>query len=961
MSLAICSPTDVKDKTDLLRSQRNFPIESELKHPKSAPHRVFLLFIRGYPFVVKTSAVTMNDGERATLNNELIKEFAIGYTLNKLRTGKGIYNFMNVYSLWEGNQWISGTKEVNVIVDTSIRRSMRNNSRVIYSIFEKIDGITLHNHLQYKSDYRRDLGYILQFLLATLTAGIDLGFTHYDPHQGNIILRPPDGVPSSGPKEKFCIKYDQIQDIPRVYIVTDAITTIIDYGLARINTSEGVFGNDKDKQYQYLGINDTVNIIRDLYKFLMGILNGLFNVREKSSHIVYQQASSETRKLADLCIRLVQVADPILSRYDILGLVDFIELKRTGESLDEAKIKKGKIMKEIDEIKNQLINIGMVGGELRTVNRERLILETRLVESNNLIESIENRIDDMKYYPLHNASQSYEERLKMSVDLVKMAIQAGRDVGICADAWDKKMPILCDLELGMSSQQQPVPVSAPTMPYSGNGGPSNLIPSTGIRLLSSSLSKSMICTISSEPIPVGSLPSVGTVPVSQMTASEVIEPGSSTSKEKEFYTDILILSKQKLTNKWFNDFYVYLTGLYPSTVTPHLLIRDNRNKLIDSITDNMKIDIILDPIVLKSFINDNDFDRSNKCIKYVRLLPTYHSTILVDLGRSMYIPIYMGTSGYMDVLKNNQYIRFILNKDNIPFANTVLPKPTIESIFKLCKVINNIKKFETDSLAMLIIDRCHQICIWLIDEGIDNESISCLITAIFELEMIRGNIDKSIKTHSIFSMKRGGSLNPIRALCIGGSLRQRTLILDWLSQYQDSRYIFRLSIVSGVYSISKKLLEEGVDLEDFSGVDHIDTSLYDVSELTEIMNLLDSRFDKSKLRTLHLKIVNSIIRDLRIELIPIIKLVSNVVAPSTQDQFVDEDRYNLFTYRLLQEVPILSSSIVPLTSFIYQIIDRKGIIKPSDDISIVHLSKKWSAGLYPANLFEFCVKKIMST
>jgi hypothetical protein len=142
--------------------------------------------------------------------SDLSVEFAIGfYFLNSLRSI--IPNFMQTYALFSCGNYEDGK------ICTTTRRQTQ------FLALERVESdVDIKNYVATSSINDVYL-LLLQIILAIRTANRKFGFTHYDLHVGNILLKK---VP---PTE---ITYDETS------IVVDCIAVIIDYGRSRVQVDK---------------------------------------------------------------------------------------------------------------------------------------------------------------------------------------------------------------------------------------------------------------------------------------------------------------------------------------------------------------------------------------------------------------------------------------------------------------------------------------------------------------------------------------------------------------------------------------------------------------------------------------------------------------------------------------------------------------------------------------------------
>jgi antitoxin component YwqK of YwqJK toxin-antitoxin module len=201
--------------------------------------------------------------------DDLIHELFVGlFGTNQLR--KQVPNFAFLYGGFVCRAPTIGKN--NIITE------MCGNGKVVhYVIYENIPGTNLTKGLINfsASDF---IAIYLQILLA-LRAGLEYDFTHYDLHEANVILRKPFDT-------KFAIPYQNSTDI--IYIITDMVATMIDYGYAHIKYQDvdyGKYGLEK-----FCVFPDKSFPLYDAYKLLLSCATIILLHAEKTlNYDVYDQ------------------------------------------------------------------------------------------------------------------------------------------------------------------------------------------------------------------------------------------------------------------------------------------------------------------------------------------------------------------------------------------------------------------------------------------------------------------------------------------------------------------------------------------------------------------------------------------------------------------------------------------------------------------------------------------------
>lgn len=224
---------------------------------------------------------------------EIVMEYFIGtYGLNKLRNLTP--NFSYVFGIFECN--LFGEKDIDLTSKINMKQFCnKDTNKVYYVLYEKIKGISLKEYIatiNSEEQYKYLLSYILQILLSLEIAQREIGFVHYDLHSENIMLKKLDKV------ETISYKIDG-----KTYIVeTDAIPTIIDYGMSRIEYENVCYGIPTSS-LKYLGV-DITKFRRgyDMYKLFFFVLHQLFEINKP-----------HYRKFSDLSL--------FFEKIDIYGIV----------------------------------------------------------------------------------------------------------------------------------------------------------------------------------------------------------------------------------------------------------------------------------------------------------------------------------------------------------------------------------------------------------------------------------------------------------------------------------------------------------------------------------------------------------------------------------------------------------------------------------------------------------------
>ena len=183
-------------------------------------------------------------------------EFFIGaYGTNRLRNY--IPNFALVYSRFKCAPPLVATD------DDKVLDFCGDGEPVSYIMYEAVkDARSFADHTLYSAEFRDVYNCIMQICYSLDMASTMIGFTHYDLHADNVLIRPlPDKYGGS-----VYLDYD----LPGgdLFRVND-IATVIDFGYSRImyeGKSYGVNG------LEYANVNANVsNILYDIYKLIAGL------------------------------------------------------------------------------------------------------------------------------------------------------------------------------------------------------------------------------------------------------------------------------------------------------------------------------------------------------------------------------------------------------------------------------------------------------------------------------------------------------------------------------------------------------------------------------------------------------------------------------------------------------------------------------------------------------------------
>lgn len=179
--------------------------------------------------------------DKVTREKNSYREYYIAYTeLNKLRYI--VPNFMMTYGQFK---CLKPSQYVNTIYLKDMCKPKGN--YVNYTLYERISGITLETYLNSKEyKYQEFVNIFIQILFALEIGQQECGFTHYDLHYDNIVLR----------NSKNIEQKVNINGLEYSYQSGEFVPVIIDYGHAcvrkKINNKWGYIGYGDFPEYGML-------------------------------------------------------------------------------------------------------------------------------------------------------------------------------------------------------------------------------------------------------------------------------------------------------------------------------------------------------------------------------------------------------------------------------------------------------------------------------------------------------------------------------------------------------------------------------------------------------------------------------------------------------------------------------------------------------------------------------------
>lgn len=221
---------------------------------------------------------------------ELVHEYFVGLQLNPLRNQ--IPNFAYIFGgfrclppLFDDKKirtWCSADKKYPGQKDTNYLQ---------YVVYEKISpSKTLRESLS-NLTFDKFLEYYGQAMLAVRLAHETCDFTHYDLHDENLLLRQVPG------KANFVLEYPW-KNGESIYISTDRIATIIDYGMSHVRVDGKNYGTHHFQNYNIYP--DKSMPLYDAYKLLCFCAYYMKDNEKEKTIPLFEFFSSDVKDLKDL-------------------------------------------------------------------------------------------------------------------------------------------------------------------------------------------------------------------------------------------------------------------------------------------------------------------------------------------------------------------------------------------------------------------------------------------------------------------------------------------------------------------------------------------------------------------------------------------------------------------------------------------------------------------------------------
>lgn len=225
---------------------------------------------------VKNKIVIKTPKTNEEIRNMLFEYYIGSRFINKLRNKTP--NFMYTYGIFMCNPLINSTKTSgnNDTTTMSVNFCNDNNKNNIYLLFEKIDGVNLHDfimEIKTEKGLENLINSILQIIISLDIAQKEGQYVHNDLHSENVMLR----------TIKSPIEYNYITGKSKYKMKLDYIATIIDYGMNRFVENNIPLGVTDSGKYDLYPFKNSIGT--DLYKLLISTIFSLMLMCHKNPDI----------------------------------------------------------------------------------------------------------------------------------------------------------------------------------------------------------------------------------------------------------------------------------------------------------------------------------------------------------------------------------------------------------------------------------------------------------------------------------------------------------------------------------------------------------------------------------------------------------------------------------------------------------------------------------------------------
>lgn len=214
-----------------------------------------------------------NNPSNITASDDLTHEGFVGlFGLNKIRS----VNYAKVFGVIRG-----GAPDVDTKGNVISLLSKNVSAKVPYVIYENVfPSVSFRSYLS-TATAAQFHSCLAQMLYATQTAFEKIGFTHYDAHYENWLVR--DAPAISAP---FAIRYKDRRRGKEVFITSENVMTCIDYGMATFRYEGRQMSVMKPFMVPY-GVKVNPNPMYDAYKLIMF---SAMEAQKKGNAVVYREA-----------------------------------------------------------------------------------------------------------------------------------------------------------------------------------------------------------------------------------------------------------------------------------------------------------------------------------------------------------------------------------------------------------------------------------------------------------------------------------------------------------------------------------------------------------------------------------------------------------------------------------------------------------------------------------------------
>lgn len=194
-----------------------------------------------------SNAIVIKSPKSEHLNDEVFHEYFVGiFVTNRMRNY--VPNFVWTYGYIKCLPLLGKNKKEGKWCERS-----ENEKDVNFIIYERVDGENLVTAIKNNLDIRYFVSYLLQLLPSLEFASKIFGFTHYDLHAANLLLR--------NIKSDFVyIKYEKF------YVKADKIATMIDFGRATVKVNDKYYGIPGFERFNHYP--DKTNPMYDMFKLI---------------------------------------------------------------------------------------------------------------------------------------------------------------------------------------------------------------------------------------------------------------------------------------------------------------------------------------------------------------------------------------------------------------------------------------------------------------------------------------------------------------------------------------------------------------------------------------------------------------------------------------------------------------------------------------------------------------------